>query len=48
MAQRAASCTVDVGHPDGNSVFIFVNRPNTDWIDYIRFNERDPTNPDKA
>ena len=46
--QRAASCTVDVAHPDGNCVFIFVNRPNTKWIDYIRVDEKDPRNPDKA
>ena len=41
--QRAASCTVDVGC----SVFTFINRPNTDWIDYIRFDESDPTGTER-
>jgi len=44
MTQRAASCTVDVAHPEGNKILIFINRPDTNWIDYIRFDERDPTN----
>lgn len=48
MTQRAASCTIDVYHPDGNCVFIFINRPSTDYIDYIRFDAANPTNKDKA
>jgi len=38
MTQRAASCTVDVSC----WVFTFINRPNTNHIDYVKFNEKDP------
>lgn len=48
MTQRAASCTVEVAHPEGNQIFIFVNRPNTDWIDYIRLDAKDPLDQQKA
>jgi hypothetical protein len=37
--QRAASCTVDVG----SFVYTFINRADTGWIDFVRFNEDDPT-----
>jgi hypothetical protein len=36
--QRAASCTVCVG----SFVYTFINRPNTDHIDYVRFFAPDP------
>lgn len=39
MAQRAASCTVNVG----SYVYTFINRPNTDHIDYVRFHETKPS-----
>jgi hypothetical protein len=38
MTQRAASCTVDVNC----FVYTFINRPNTDFIDYIKFKDDAP------
>jgi hypothetical protein len=38
MTQRAASCTVDVNC----FVYTFINRPNTDFIDYIKFKDDEP------
>ncbi|KAM0710294.1 hypothetical protein Q7P35_002656 [Cladosporium inversicolor] len=43
MTQRAASCTVCVGF----FVYTFINRPNTDHIDYVRFFESDPATGDR-
>jgi len=43
MTQRAASCTVCVGF----FVYTFINRPNTNHIDYVRFFESDPATGDR-
>lgn len=44
MTQRAASCTVNVG----SYVYTFINRPNTDHIDYVRFHESRPSTEAQA
>jgi hypothetical protein len=43
-SDRAASCTIDIA----SFVYVFINRPDTDFIDFVRFNEKDPTNSSKT